>query len=745
MNLVLAVVLSITCVLFGHKPVSAQEDYRATLRFDSPGALLRPTGWGGGPRSTLLLDSVIVHGGRYAGRIERAASSEGEFSTFTFSLPRTFTGQTLELRGWLRTEAVTGWAGLWLREDGPNGSVQFDNMQRRNLRGTTEWTEYRITLPLDDAARTIFLGALLAGEGKVWVDDLELLVDGRPAAEAAAHVVVKSAVELDGEFDAGSRVQTQPLTRIQVENLALLGKVWGFAKYHHPRVRAGEVNWDYELFRVMPSVLQARDRAAAARTVSTWLTGLGKIKECSPCAALPLDTHLTPDIVWIRDVASLGRDLSGGLVSIHRNRPLGAEHYYVSFMPRVGNPVFSSEASYAQQASPDAGFRLLGLFRFWNIIQYWFPYRDVIGEDWDRVLVEFIPRLMAAENQTDYRVAMLELSARIHDTHANLRRHLAVQPPHGDAQLPVIVRFIEDKAVVTGYSHAELGPATGLRVGDVIERIDNAPVDSLLVTWRRYYSASNEPTRLRDIARKLTRGDVGRVRVTGMRADGPFVVTAARVPVAQLDVAKERTHDRPGEAFQLLSDSVAYLKLSSVVSAETSEYIRRASNTKVLIVDIRNYPKEFVVFTLGGHLVALPTKFARFTRADGANPGAFQWSDGMALQPRQPQYTGTVVVLVDETTQSQAEYTAMALRAGPKAIVVGSTTAGADGNVSSIPLPGGIASTISGIGVFYPDGTPTQRVGIVPDVEVRPTIRGIREGRDEVLEAGVRAALSASH
>lgn len=88
------------------------------------------------------------------GAIERAASSEGEFSTFTFSLPRTFAGQTLELRGWLRTEAVTGWAGLWLREDGPNGSVQFDNMQRRNLRGTTEWTEYRITLPLDDAART---------------------------------------------------------------------------------------------------------------------------------------------------------------------------------------------------------------------------------------------------------------------------------------------------------------------------------------------------------------------------------------------------------------------------------------------------------------------------------------------------------------------------------------------------------------------------------------------------------------
>ena len=102
---------------------------------------------------------------------------------------------------------------------------------------------------------------------------------------------------------------------------------------------------------------------------------------------------------------------------------------------------------------------------------------------------------------------------------------------------------------------------------------------------------------------------------------------------------------------------------------------------------------------------------------------------------------GKVVVLVDEVSQSQAEYTTMAFRASPNALVVGSTTAGADGNISPIPLPGGISTLISGIGVFYPDNEPTQRVGIVPDLEVWPTIKGIREGRDEILEAGVSKAL----
>jgi hypothetical protein len=48
---------------------------------------------------------------------------------------------------------------------------------------------------------------------------------------------------------------------------------------------------------------------------------------------------------------------------------------------------------------------------------------------------------------------------------------------------------------------------------------------------------------------------------------------------------------------------------------------------------------------------------------------------------------------------------------------------------------------ISGIGVFYPDKAPTQRIGIVPNVEVEPTIAGIRAGRDEVLEEALRQIL----
>jgi C-terminal processing protease CtpA/Prc len=39
--------------------------------------------------------------------------------------------------------------------------------------------------------------------------------------------------------------------------------------------------------------------------------------------------------------------------------------------------------------------------------------------------------------------------------------------------------------------------------------------------------------------------------------------------------------------------------------------------------------------------------------------------------------------------------------------------------------------------VRHADGRRLQRVGIFPDIEIRPTIEGIRSGKDEILERAV--------
>jgi C-terminal processing protease CtpA/Prc len=129
--------------------------------------------------------------------------------------------------------------------------------------------------------------------------------------------------------------------------------------------------------------------------------------------------------------------------------------------------------------------------------------------------------------------------------------------------------------------------------------------------------------------------------------------------------------------------------------------------------------------------------FVKFTSVDSTYPGQVVWTPPyMAGRPNgNPDlYRGRVAILVDERTQSHAEFSVMALRTSPENKVIGSQTAGADGNVTPFVLPGGVRTVFTGLGVYYPDGRPTQRIGIVPDIEVRPTLSGVRAGRDEVLE-----------
>ena len=459
---------SLTCLLVvlfvppqspAPQPAPVRPELIGLLDFESDHTGGVPKGWNGVPPGTFAVDDQVVHGGRWSLRIERKADGPGEFTAVSRMLPIDFAGARLELSGFLRTENVAGFAGLWMREDGDGGVVAFDNMESRRLNGTTGWTEYTITLPLAPGAKRLIFGVLAAGGGRVWADDLRLLVDGKPVASVARLEPERTVLDLDKEFDAGSGIVIKDLTKTQIANLAMLGRVWGFLKYHHPAITAGKRHWDYDLFRVLPRVLSAPDVAAARSAVLAWVTSLGAVPACGPCASLAEgELHLKPPVAWLTDEA-LGSGLAGSLREIHRNRPAGERQFHVSLTPNIGNPEFNHEPTYATLKLPDAGYQLLALYRFWNIIEYWFPYRDVMGGNWDEVLTTFIPRIALAADSDTYKREMMALIARVNDTHANLWSSLDVRPPVGACRIPVITRFIQDKAVVTEYSQAASGAA----------------------------------------------------------------------------------------------------------------------------------------------------------------------------------------------------------------------------------------------------------------------------------------------
>ena len=93
--------------------------------------------------------------------------------------------------------------------------------------------------------------------------------------------------------------------------------------------------------------------------------------------------------------------------------------------------------------------------------------------------------------------------------------------------------------------------------------------------------------------------------------------------------------------------------------------------------------------------------------------------------------------------KSHAEYSAMGLQAATKTITIGSTTAGADGDMTDwITLPGGFRTKFSGLGIYYPDGTVAQKNGVKIDIVCRPSLKGALARKDELIERAIRVITS---
>jgi hypothetical protein len=519
------------------------------------------------------------------------------------------------------------------------------------------------------------------------------------------------------------------------EHLYVLGKVWGFLKYYHPNVATGQFDWDEELLKIIPDILESKNPQERDKILTTWINGLGNF-ETEKKQVVDQEIIIKPDLDWITNL-DLDKTLQTKLKDlINAKRP--SEHYYVSLAENVGNPVFN-EASYDSMNYLDEGYRLLSLYRYWNIIEYFFPYKSLIEEDWDNVLQEFIPKYISASNEGDYKLTTLELIGRIHDTHANIwTEDPQIIEFWGVNSSPLKLSFVENEPVVIGYYEEAFGEQSGLLKGDVIRKINDKPVEDILREKLKYVPASNYPTKLRDMATKLLRTNDNSIKIEYLRDGKTQQVKIETYPLPVLGITDHYYEISNKESFQLLNTNIAYIFPGSLHIGDIPDIMAKVQDTKGLIIDLRRYPAEFIVYVLSEYLLPEKQKFSRISVCSPEKPGLFKVIADLEVGKNNPEYyKGKVVILVNEHTQSLAEFSAMAFRKAPRATVIGSTTAGADGNISPFSLPGGINTAISGIGVYNPDGTDTQRIGIIPDIHITPTLEGIKQNKDELLEEAI--------
>ena len=693
-----------------------------------------PDGWYElftGPYNTSI-DSINTYSGKYSLLIE----SMDENSTYVlmYDIPAKYRGKRITLKAYVKTSNNNQTFVMRL--------VEFsNNLQRQNIlplihETTTNWKQYQTTISMSRRVEKFCIRFDFYGRGKFWIDDIEIQIDGKDISKAKKRILRTFPAERDREFDNDSNIEFEELNEKVINDLELLGKLWGFLKYHHPQIGTGKYNWDYELFRILPAYLQTKNIEQRDNILLEWIDKYGKIRKCRKCVETSEDAYLKPDLLWVEN-SNMSNELKNVIRNIYSNRHQG-KHYYISLSYRhsiFGNPIFLNENSYTNMAYyPDAGFRLLALFRYWNMIQYFFPYKYITDKNWDDVLKKYIHIFISAKNDFEYELAALKIVGDINDSHANLFNKIFWS--RGNYRPPFRIQFIERKWIVTDYYNAELQEESGLEIGDIITHINNKTVENIVDSVRKYYPASNEAAKMRDISYNLLRNNRNSINIQYISSGQSKQKELTLYPRDSLNII-----NRNEQSYKLLYGNIGYITLATIKYEDIPAIKEVFKNTKGMIIDIRNYPSVDTRYELGSYFVSKYTPFAKHTIGNVKNPGEFNFSPRLSGIPKADNdetYQGKLVVIVNELTQSFAEHTAMAFRAGDNTTIIGSTTAGADGNVSLIFLPGGLQTLISGIGVYYPDGTQTQRIGIVPDVWIEPTINGIIEGKDELLERAIQ-------
>jgi C-terminal processing protease CtpA/Prc len=193
------------------------------------------------------------------------------------------------------------------------------------------------------------------------------------------------------------------------------------------------------------------------------------------------------------------------------------------------------------------------------------------------------------------------------------------------------------------------------------------------------------------------------------------------------------------EPWRVLSDNIGYVDLTRLQRADVAPMFEKLKNTKALVFDMRGYPNGTA------WLIApyLNTRGARHAAVFERNlvsgedlSGRFKFFQELPKDDV-PLYRGRTVMLIDERAISQSEHSGLFFEAANGTTFIGSPSAGANGDITDVVLPGGLSVVFTGHDVRHADGRQLQRVGLKPQVYVRPTLEGLRTGRDEVLERAV--------
>ena len=512
-----------------------------------------------------------------------------------------------------------------------------------------------------------------------------------------------------------------------VNKLAVTCRIWGLLKYYHPNVTAGNLDWDSVLINRLVKINEAKTAEQVNAELMKMIQTAGKYevqKDDTWNDSLNMNVNLCwLDNSFINDsIRQILKEIASLTVTNH--------WYFFDTDWDTPNNTPNNEKDYPIGiVNVPFEYSMLALFRYWNVIYYFFPYKYLMDQSWDATLSEFIPIFPKTTLVADYHKSIQKLASRINDGHGFTSRSIG---PIAANTVPSnnYLAFVDSSTVVRNPPEGSM-----LKRGDIILNIKGKTIQSLKDSIMPLIPSSNRRFTYRIFNDYIFDSMIGNgCEMTVMRNQQEITFQEPRKIIP--DTAFISSPSKP------ISSDIFYLNLGKLKTKDMPAILDSLNNYKGVIIDMRNSFDRMAFFI---HYYFSQTQeycFSMVARVDSFHPGAFYKEELFLKCPdeswlKREEYTGKKVLLIDERMMSLGETWAMLFKLNGFTLI-GTPTAGANGDIKSIPLPGyNLTAYYSGLGWYYPNGEQMQRTGIIPDIEVYPTMDDIMAGRDEVIEAAI--------
>jgi C-terminal processing protease CtpA/Prc len=533
-----------------------------------------------------------------------------------------------------------------------------------------DWAEYVITGPVAADAKRIAFGAIVYGSGEFLLDGFRATVTDASGRDEALPVP-------NGGFEEGEAKAAPPSWNVQNASLDVRAR--------EDDVREGQ---------------RALSLSSKAQAVAT-----------------PLFDKRAPA------VAKVYREIGRGISAYS---PIVLETDEKGTLPRGDAAALDRlRASIEAAARPplsgaSESVRLAGVIIAWNVFQHFYPYFDVVKADWDAVLTRALERALADRTEEDLLRTLSWLVARLDDGHGGV--YHASQQKLG--RPPFAVEWIEDQAVVLASRDGSF------RRGDVVLALDGRAARDILREDEEYLSGSPQWKRYRSTT-QFGLGPAGSKSLAKLRRGRETLeVPFERAAQAPVSVPPARS------PIDTIGDGILYVDLSRASWPDISARIKDLAAAKGVVFDLRGYPNGNHMIL--SHLLREPDRDSAWMKIPlVVLPDREGWTFhemGWNLPKASPRIEGRVVFLTDGRAISYAESFMSFVEHYKLGEIVGEPTAGANGNVNPVTLPGGYNVSWTGMRVVKHDGSQHHTIGILPTVPCRRTIAGVAAGRDELLE-----------